>query len=748
MKILLMLWFTAVFCVAYAQEDRHVFQDQDVSVMEARSHYKIFDSSRKASLSAASTNFDVKYYRCEWEVDPAVRYIKGTVTTHFVMSSPGNVISLDLSDVLTVSSVKQRGSSLPFTRSDNTISITFPASVATGVKDSISIAYEGVPPLLGDAFVSATHGSGPTLSAVMWTLSEPFGSKNWWPCKNGLYDKADSVDIHITHPAAYKAASNGLLQSEVAVAGSKIKTHWKHKYLIASYLVCFAVSNYTLLNHSVMIGGTNVPMKTYCYPESQASFQSGTQNALDAMVLYSSLFGDYPFKNEKYGHVQFGWNGGMEHQTSSFMMSLNEVLVAHELGHQWFGNKVTCGSWEDIWLNEGFATHLSSIYRENKYPVAIKTTRTNEINTITSQPDGSVWVDDITNVNRIFSNRLSYYKGSHLLYMLRWILGDATFFTAVKNYINDPALAYGFATTNHLKGHLEAASGKDLTYFFDQWYTGQGYPSYKVEWSPSGNSVDVKLSQTTSHNSVSFFQLPVPLLFKNSVTAEQKLVVLDNTSSGQVFTENLGFAADVVEFDPEVWLITKNNVLTKISGPLPVVFASFKAECNDGSPRLTWETSEEVNAHYFEVQKSSDAVSWKMIGAVNAAGDSKIRNVYAFVDTSVGSEKGYYRILEHDRDGKTQQTRIAVAECNVSAQSEVTLLPNPVGQCMQLNVSDQITEPISIYIYDISGVMRQEGPVSSEQKLINVSKLSPGLYLLKWTSDNQKDSGTVRFLKE
>jgi hypothetical protein len=334
--------------------------------------------------------------------------------------------------------------------------------------------------------------------------------------------------------------------------------------------------------------------------------------------------------------------------------------------------------------------------------------------------------------------------------MLRWILGNAVFFTAVKNYINDPALAYGFATTNHLKSHLESVSGKNLTYFFDQWYTGQGYPSYQVQWSPSGNSVEVKLSQVTSHASVGFFQLPIPLLFKNSVTAQQKLVILNNTSNGQLFTEDLGFTADAVEFDPDVWLITKNNVLTKVSGPLPVTFTSFEAECNGAVSRLLWETSEEINADHFEVQKSVDAVSWEKIGVVNAVGDSKIRNAYQFVDASLNSEKTYYRILEHDLDGKIQQTRIVAAQCNATEESKVMLSPNPVGDQLNLNVPSSITEPVLIEIYDVSGIVRQREEYHFEagKKPINVSKLPSGLYLLKWVSDNQKDSGATRFLKE
>jgi aminopeptidase N len=157
----------------------------------------------------------------------------------------------------------------------------------------------------------------------------------------------------------------------------------------------------------------------------------------------------------------------MEHQTASFMGAIDEGLIVHELAHQWFGDKVTCASWNDVWLNEGFATYLSRIYFENKYPQDKIISRQQVRNFITSKPDGAVVVtDDMYDLARLFDNRLSYYKGSHLLYMLRWILGDATFFTAVKNYVNDPALAYGFATTNHLKSHLESASGEKSYLFF------------------------------------------------------------------------------------------------------------------------------------------------------------------------------------------------------------------------------------------------------------------------------------------
>ncbi len=533
----------------------------DIVYMERLGHERI---AGRGNATLASGNFDVKYYRCEWEVDPAIRYITGKVTVYYqVLSSSTPSITFDLMSGLTVDDVKQRNSSLSFLYNSNTLQVNFPVSVNAGVFDSVSISYRGVPPNTGfGAFVNSTHGAG---VPVIWTLSEPYGSRDWWPCKNGLDDKADSIDIYITAPAAYKAASNGLLQYEVLVSGGTKKlTWWKHRYPIASYLVCFAVTNYSVFNNSVQLGAVSLPMQTYCYPESLGSFQANTPLVLEAMQLFHNLFGDYPFIKEKYGHVQFSWGGGMEHQTATFVVNAGESLMAHELGHQWFGDKITCNSWEDIWLNEGFATHLASMHMEKKYPATVITTRKNEIDNITSSPGGSVWVDDTSSVGRIFSGRLSYTKGSHLLYMLRAIMGDSVFFKAIRQYQQDPKVIYGFAKTPDLQRNLEQVSGKDLTYFFNEWYKGQGYPSYTVQWSQMGSSyVKIKMNQSTSHSSVSFFELPVTLLFKNAT--HQKSIVVDNKFNGEIFIRDIGFKADTVLVDPEYWLITRNNKTQKVA---------------------------------------------------------------------------------------------------------------------------------------------------------------------------------------
>ena len=520
---------------------------------------KAFSRLQSAKNTAASNNFYVTYYRCEWYTDPAVRYISGSVTSYFLMTAEADNIVYDLSDSLVVDSVKQRNKMLSFSHKDNTVKVDFGSSILAGTLDSVTIYYHGVPANSGfGSFINSVHDSVP----VMWTLSEPYGARDWWPCKNGLDDKADSIDVYIYAPSQYTAASNGLRQGVITEGSTKI-THWKHRYPIATYLVCMAVTNYAEFENHVQVGNVDLLMQTFCYPENLSLWQQNTPLVLSTIKYFSNIFGPYPFIREKYGQVQFGWGGGMEHQTSTFIVTPNETLMAHELAHQWFGDKITCASWQDIWLNEGFATYLTSMDAEVLFPQLTLLLRKQEIQKITSLPGGSVFVDDTTNVNRIFDSRLTYTKGSHLLYMLRWILGDSTFFRGMRSYINDPALVYGFATTKDFKRNLEKVSGVNLDYFFKEWFYGQGYPSYHVQWSQLDNNfVRIKINQVTSDPSVKFFELPVALQFKNAT--QEKTIVVNNENNDEIFLRDIGFAADTVIIDPDYWLITANNTSEKL----------------------------------------------------------------------------------------------------------------------------------------------------------------------------------------
>jgi aminopeptidase N len=539
----------------YAQDENNLCKAVDeIAAGERRTFQRILSVNR----SNASSNFQVTYYRCTWDLDPAIRNIKGSVTSHFITNSPSNTISYDLANQLTVDSVYYHGSKIAFSRNTDLLQITFPANIQPGQKDSVTVFYKGVPPNTGfGTFAQDEHNGIP----VLWTLSEPYGAKDWWPCRNGLDDKADSIDIIITCPNAYRASSNGLLINE-SDNGVVRTAFYKHRYPIASYLVAFAVTNYKVLNHNVSLGNVNLPMITYCYPENENLFQQNTSKVLQQLSLFHQYFGAYPFINERYGHTQFSWGGGMEHQTNSFIVSPDEGLMAHELAHQWFGDKITCGSWRDIWLNEGFATYLSYFYFEQINPAGHVNRLRNLNNSITALPGGSVWVDDTTNVGRIFSSRLSYNKGAYLVHMLRWILGDSSFFRGVRQYANDPKIAFGFAKTDDLKRNLEQVSNKDLTEFFNDWFVGQGYPSYTVKWAQNKNNwAKITVSQLTSHSSVSFFEMPLALKFKSG--AQEKTVVVNNTQNNEIFWEEIGFRADTVIIDPDYRVLSRNNVSVK-----------------------------------------------------------------------------------------------------------------------------------------------------------------------------------------
>ncbi|MEP7263812.1 MAG: M1 family aminopeptidase [Bacteroidota bacterium] len=509
--------------------------------------------------SAAGNDYDVKYHRNNWQIDPALLYISGSVTTYFTSKTANlNQITFDLNDALTADSVFENGTALSFLQpaGTNSLQINLSNTLTLNQLDSVTVFYHGIPGNSGfGSFNQDTHAGTP----VIWSLSEPFGASDWWPCKNSLTDKIDSVDVIVTTPQAYRAASNGLLIEEIQSGANKIY-HWQSHYPVSSYLVAIAVTNYAVYSDYVPLTNDSIEVLNYVYPENLATAQSQTPDIISVIQLYDSLTVLYPFANEKYGHAQFNWGGGMEHQTMSFVIAFDHYLIAHECAHQWFGDKITCGSWEDIWLNEGFATYFEGLTEEFLFPAIWYNWKSDKINSITSQPDGSVLCDDTTDVSRIFDGRLTYNKGSYLLHMLRWKMGDADFFQALRNYLNDPLLAYNYAKTPDLKAHLESTSGLNLTNFFDQWYYNQGYPSYHIKWYQSGNLLKVKINQTQSDPSVTFFEMPVPVRFQGA--GLDTVLVFDNHFSGELFTATIGAGASTVTFDPDLWILSANNSVT------------------------------------------------------------------------------------------------------------------------------------------------------------------------------------------
>ena len=510
-------------------------------------------------------NYDITYHKLEFTVNPGVDSISGKITTTYTALANMSSLTFDLSNTLIVSSVKINNVSLVFSQNTNELIITLPTTQILGTQATVEVIYSGIPPQNGfGSFTSTTRGTAAT--PVLYTLSEPFGARDWWPCKQDLNDKINSIDVYITAPSQYISVSNGVEPEAPEISGGLKTTHFHHGYPIPEYLICMAVTNYTVINQTAGTAPSTYPIVNYIYPESDTSTLR-TQLLQTPLILdhFSTLLEPYPYSNEKYGHAQFGWGGGMEHTTVSFMQNFSRGLIAHEMAHQWFGDKITCGTWKDIWLNEGFATYLASLVIERyDSPAAFITDKTNMINSITSLPNGAVYLTETEalDINRIFDSRLSYYKGAMVLNMLRFKLGGALFFQGIKNYLADINLAFKYAVTPNLQTHLEAVYGSSLAEFFNDWVYNQGYPKYAITvQNIATGQAKITVNQTTTDTSVPFFEMPVPIRLTGAEGDSQDVVV-NNTINGQQFTVAVPFLVTGVLFDPKKDIISKLSTAT------------------------------------------------------------------------------------------------------------------------------------------------------------------------------------------
>lgn len=547
-----------VFQLVHAQAPDSNFIDK-MAFSEARNHQK----SATFTESDEYTDYDLVYQRLKLTVDPAVNRIAGSVfsTVKFLKDNISK-IKFDLTDSLTVDSVNCNGEITTFQHSGNRITITLLMPMLKTSFSSVEIFYHGVPPQTGfGSFTITKHANTP----ILWTLSEPYGSRDWWPCKESLADKIDSLDVYITCFSQYKAASNGKLISDV-VSGEKRTAHWKHRFPIATYLVGIAVTNYeTYSDFLDLPDGKKIEVLNYIYPEYLSIAKTKSTEILEILQFYNSKFITYPFSSEKYGHAQFGWGGGMEHQTMSFMTTLDFDLVAHEMAHQWFGDYITLASWHDIWLNEGFATYLTGLTYENllngKFWPVWKDILTRQI---TSLPGGSVYVADTTDVTRMFNGRLTYSKGAYLLHMLRWEMGDEIFFQGMKNYLNDPSVANGFASQEKFVKHMETAADTSFTGFFRDWYYGEGFPTYQMVYfaDPAYPAHQkLRISQIPSDPSVDFFEMHIPLrVWRGGKFQDLRLF---NTHQNQEFDISED-KFDSIQFDPDKWLCARADKISEV----------------------------------------------------------------------------------------------------------------------------------------------------------------------------------------
>ncbi|NQW43237.1 MAG: M1 family metallopeptidase, partial [Bacteroidetes bacterium] len=535
----------------------------------AKSEMKNYTALQKYNQKRTSGDgVNIIYAALIFEPNMVNAYLKGFVNYHFLTTAFTNQINFDLRKDLTVDSVIFRNNKIAFTHNNSHIlNIQLNTTLNNNITDSLKIFYQGTPDLSTRAYSINTTASG----KIIATLSEPYGAHYWWPCRENLSDKIDSLDISITVDTAFKVASNGVLKN-ISINGSKHTFNWQHRYPIVTYLVAFAAAKYLVYSDYALLGSTNktLEIQNYVFPFSETDARSKTPATVQIMQLFDSLFGTYPFDKEKYGHAQFTWGGGMEHQTMSFMVNYNYDLIAHELAHQWFGDKLTCGTWQDLWLNESFATYSNLIcYDFLKPNNEWQTLLQNFKRDVLSLPNGSVMSKDTTENGPLFEYRTTYQKGAMVLHQLRWLIGDNAFFTGVRNYLKDQKLAYKFVRVNDLKWHFEQTSGRNLTDYFNDWITNEGYPEYKLIWQQKGINVSIDVKQTQSHPSVELYNVDLPILLRGFT--KDTLIRIPINSVISNYTINLPFKIKELTFDPDNWLLAKHTILFKIPENLEAI---------------------------------------------------------------------------------------------------------------------------------------------------------------------------------
>jgi aminopeptidase N len=544
------LLFVCLINKSYSQLDLESIAKQEMK------HYYNFKLNQKRNQTLP---LDVHFVQLS--IQPNLnngRIISAFANHHFSSAIPISSITFDLRRELTVDSILFRGQKMNFAHTNShQLIIPLGVTLTANQKDSIKIHYQGAPNMSSRAYFRSVTLSGPNIA----TLSQPYGAHYWWPCFENLKDKIDSIDIELTVDTPYIAVSNGLLISQKTV-GNKQTFLFKHRYPVATYLVAIAVAKYDKYTQTAFLPSINqnLDIVNYAFPHNNlVDNKAKTLETVKMMRLFDSLFGTYPFHKELYGHAQFTWGGGMEHQTMSFMSNFNYDLIAHELAHQWFGDKVTCGSWKELWLNEGFATYLNLIcyeFLESKTEWYQNLKKFGE--DVMRFPNGSVYAYDTVNVNRLFEYRTTYQKGAMILHQLRWVIGDETFFNSLKEYINDSQLSYNFSRQSHLKYYLEKNSNTDLTDYFDDWVYGEGYPIYDITWVQKGEQLNIDISQMQSHSSVDLFNIDLPLLVRGN--SKDSLLRIPVSEANFRASFQMPFKVKSVSFDPFFATLGKANI--------------------------------------------------------------------------------------------------------------------------------------------------------------------------------------------
>ena len=551
----LLILFNFITILLFAQENATSCSKQ------TKQNSLLKTATLNASQIVETEKYDVHFYSLNLNMTNTSSYLSGTAEIHAKANANLDSALFELYPSMIISEVRVNSLIVNFSRLGTAVKV--PVNSSVNQNFIIEISYSGNPPT---AQTNPLGGSGMTAGTspswgnkVVWSLSEPFSAYEWFPCKQSLRDKADSSFVAVTVPDTCKAGSNGVLINTVPLGNGFTRYEWKNTHAIDYYLISVAVAKYIEYSfYANPVGAPNpILIQNFIYdnPQTLNYFQNQINETADFMELFYDLYGPYPFEDQKYGHCMAPIGGGMEHQTMTTQGFFSKGLTAHELAHQWWGNSVTCASWSDIFINEGFASYSEYVMLENLYPAEKVQHMLDVHDNVLSQTGGSVWFSDTLNENRIFNGRLSYDKGSGIIHSIRYLMNnDSLFFAGLREFQNDfkDSVARGI----DLRNKMQEISGINYTPFFEQWYFGEGYPTYSIRWKQIGQDLLLELKHTASKPSVTpTFTNPIDLRFIRQ-GMNDTLIRFDVASNSQQFyISNFGTLSSTITVDPQNWII-------------------------------------------------------------------------------------------------------------------------------------------------------------------------------------------------
>ncbi|MBL7762182.1 MAG: T9SS type A sorting domain-containing protein [Chitinophagaceae bacterium] len=738
----------------------------------------VISNAQTSGFSGTGANIDVVYHRCNWRINPdsvVARAIKGSVTTYFVTKAAGvKIITFDLRKSAFDNpnlSVSYHGSpvtfSFPSSGAVNILSIDLGATLPINTLDSVTIFYGGSAPAVSGAAQGYQVSYDATSSQnYINSLSESYEDRDWWPCKADMQDKIDSMDIIVSVPwtgaDTFWVATNGKLTDSL-INGSSREFTSKTRYPIASYLVAVTVARYNRYYTSVNIGGTNTQVAYYLIRGKTAATYNSIINEMDKMnqvlTVFNNKYGDYGFKNEKHGFYE-GLEGacGMEHQTFSGIATdcIGSLSVlAHELAHQWFGDKVSFATWNDVWLAEGFATYSETLAAETVPalgldPVsmrsAIKSTAL-----ATSTTPIRLSAASIVNSNAIWSNandNAMYERGAMVLSMLRALVGDTKFFQALQNYQSDPLLAYKSATTTDLKNHFEAVTGWDMNPFFNDWVNGTGNPDYSsgnsINWGYNSGTktfnVQVVGQSRSSGSTVGYFHTPIVLRLQGSLAAQDTTIVIYDQNgvlsyggngisgniTGGIIPFTVSFKPVTVTFDPFDQVIATGATNNLVSLPVKIIDFALTQDDFNNILKLTL-SDEDKDLQRVELQKSTDGISFKAgVEMTKSTNAGPVKN-FIYTDNDPSYPIAFYRARVIGSDGNEQFSKIIKAIARQTGRGEI--FPNPANDKIIIHWTNaRESKKTEISIIDINGQLIWQKTVGGNSLSVNTSAIPAGLY--------------------